>query len=60
MPVNSPIAKWDPSGMLQPERAQSFFGVWTSFFEHWMMAHSVQTRIVGKADGQFLPARWWL
>ena len=25
-----------------------------------MMAHSSQMRIVGKADGQFLHARWWL
>ena len=24
-----------------------------------MMAHSSQTRIVGKVDGQFLCARWW-
>ena len=24
------------------------------------MAHSSQTRIVGKVDGQFLHARWWL
>ena len=25
-----------------------------------MMAHSSQTRIVWKVDGQFLHARWWL
>ena len=25
-----------------------------------MMAHSSQTRIVGKVDGQFLHSRWWL
>ena len=25
-----------------------------------MMAHSLQTRIVGKVDGQFLHACWWL
>ena len=25
-----------------------------------MMTHSSQTRIVGKIDGQFLHARWWL
>ena len=24
------------------------------------MAHSLQMRIVGKVDGQFLHARWWL
>ena len=25
-----------------------------------MKAHSSQTRLVGKVDGQFLHARWWL
>ena len=25
-----------------------------------LMAHSSQTRIVGKVDDQFLHARWWL
>ena len=25
-----------------------------------MMAHSAQTRLVGKVDGQFLHAHWWL
>ena len=27
---NSPVAKWDPSGTLQSERAQSFFIVWAT------------------------------